>query len=79
MDNFIKTIGKAEKCFCFLVGLFWLSETFYFILKMGWHLKANTDAEKYCDGLVSRGVEVWFNFFISVAAIKIIYFFSKKP
>lgn len=32
---------------------FWISETTYFLIAYGWHLKAINEAEKTCDDIVS--------------------------
>jgi len=49
----IKTILKLAKIMWVAGFLFWTIETIIFLLIEGWHLKATSESEIYCDLLVS--------------------------
>ena len=46
--------------------VFWQVETWYFIIRDGWHWEAVTEAEKTCDGIASMLLTVSFVFFFSI-------------
>ena len=46
-----KTKFKLANYFAVLFIIFWQVETWFFIIRDGWHLHAVTEAEKICDNI----------------------------
>ncbi|MCK9281346.1 MAG: hypothetical protein M0P71_12045 [Melioribacteraceae bacterium] len=61
-----KTKFKISKIFGIIFLIFWQVETWYFIIRDGWHLKAITEAEKTCDGIASMFLIISCIFFFSI-------------
>lgn len=62
----IKTRFRISQIFGIAFIVFWQAETYYFIIRDGWHWKAITEAEKICDGIVSNLFTISFVFFFSI-------------
>lgn len=53
----LKTLWKVSKSFWISGTIFWIVETIIFLIIEGWHYKATTPAEIFCDKVV---VDIWF-------------------
>lgn len=47
-----KKTWEIAKTICLIGVTFWILETFYFIIKHGWHSEAINEHEKTCDEIV---------------------------
>ena len=61
-----KTKFRISQIFGISFLIFWQIETWYFIIRDGWHWKAITEAEKTCDSIASILLTVSFIFFFSI-------------
>lgn len=61
-----KTNFRISQIFGIAFLIFWQVETWYFIIRDGWHWKAITEAEKTCDGIASMLLTISFIFFFSI-------------
>jgi hypothetical protein len=62
----IKRMWKAFKTIIVYTFVFWISETTFFIIRDGFHLKSETRAETICDYIVFSGYLVSLCIFFSV-------------
>lgn len=61
-----KTKLKISQYSAIIFIIFWQCESWFFIIKNGWHLRAITQAEKICDNIASGILTISFIFFISL-------------
>ena len=73
----IKAIWKLAKIIWVAWFIFWAIETIIFLLIEGWHLKATSEIEIYCDSLASS---LWKNaLFITIfCSLSSLLNFNKK-
>jgi len=71
MKEFITAVRKVESLLFKIIAAFWIAETICFLFAEGWHFKASSAAEKYCDSLVSKWLHVWVYLFIALLLIQI--------
>lgn len=55
-----KKMWKWMQIISFFTFCFWIFETVFFLIVEGWHTKANSQAEKICDSIVSSTFNLLF-------------------
>ena len=66
----LKTLWKLAKSFWIAATIFWIVETIIFLIIEGWHYKATSPIEIYCDKIVS---DMWL-FALNVTVVICVYF-----
>ena len=72
MENRIDNLKGTKKMWkwmqriSFFTFCFWILETVFFLIVEGWHTKANSQAEKFCDSIVSSTFNLLFVGFLVV-------------
>ena len=62
----LKTRFKLSNYFAILFFIFWQAETWFFIIRDGWHWHAVTAEEKICDNIAVWILTIAFMFIFSV-------------
>ena len=62
----LKTRFKVSNYFAILFFIFWQAETWFFIIRDGWHWRAVTTEEKICDNIAGWILAIAFMFIFSV-------------
>ncbi len=71
-----RKVWKDSKIILNLTLLFWLLETLFFIIKDGFHWKAETKAEMICDSIVTYGFYTFLALFTMVVVNVVEYLLS---
>lgn len=71
-------IWKLFKKSTLAIVTFWLIETFYFLIRDGWHLKATDNIEIFCDKIVGIVININSILFFVVVISVIDYLLSKQ-
>jgi hypothetical protein len=84
MENRIDNLKGTKKMWkwmqkiSFITFCFWIFETVFFLIVEGWHIKANSQAEKVCDSIVSFTFNIMLIFFMVILVNVVESFLSSK-